>query len=290
MYETLNGLTISGGSFKGIGALGVLFYLEEKGYLKNINYYSGTSIGALIIILIACEIPVFNIFAYIYSESTLVEIFNKPDIGDLFNRISKNMGILHIYETFTYKMEEFMLKEKKWKKLPTLIELYNTTKKELYLVSTRETSNGFFEKVVVSHKTFPNISILRAAEMSANLPWMFCKIKEGDSYYIDGGFSDDFPYKFLKEQIPDPQIFGIFIQETAPLTRTDNPFSFTYRLVSYPISQLSSKQIEELSEKEKKNIIKLKINVLNPVNFNLSQRTRMDYFVEGYQQTEKMFI
>ena len=289
MYEKPTGLTISGGSIKGIGALGVLYCIRER--LTNLKYFSGTSIGALIVTLVACDIPIFDIFSYVYLHDDLVEIFlHTTSIAKLIDRLTNDMGLLKIYESFTYKIEDFILEKTGWTEIPTLLEFYERTGKTLLLVSTREINNTF-KIEVLTYKTFPNLSILKAIEMSANIPWVFCKLKEGDYFYIDGAFSNDFPFNLLKEEMLTSEtslgsegrvseIISILMQGSGE--STPNPISFTHQLISHPILLLSLKEIESMTQKEKENNIILSMEITNPVDFNLNKRVKMDYFISGH--------
>ena len=134
-----NGLCISGGSFKGISALGALFYMEEKEQLKNIKYYAGTSIGGIIITLLCCGIKPFEIFSYIYTEKNLLNIFlGVNNLIDYFSTnmedIIKGIGLYKIYDTFSYKIEEFILQKTGWEKIPTLKELFDFQKQAVSFV------------------------------------------------------------------------------------------------------------------------------------------------------------
>lgn len=279
MYD---GIVISGGSFKGISILGALLHMEEHDMLKPIKHYAGTSIGAIIVILMACEIPIFEIFSFVYYEKQFLDAF--VDMSSILTRVNTGMGMMNIYETFTYKVEKFIMEKKGWKKLPTLKELYEEHEKDVAVVTTREMATGRFEKVVVSRETFPDISILRAMEMSSNLPWLFTKLKIGESFYVDGGFSDDFPYTLLREKLGEQaEILGLFIKDE-PLVNESNAFSFTYRLITYPITQLSENQISLLSERDRESVVYIKTQVNNPANFHLDRDTRMQFFTQGYLQ------
>ena len=291
-----NGLCISGGSFKGISALGALFYMEEKEQLKNIKYYAGTSIGGIIITLLCCGIKPFEIFSYIYTEKNLLNIFlGVNNLIDYFSTnmedIIKGIGLYKIYDTFSYKIEEFILQKTGWEKIPTLKELYEKTNKHLYLVTTKEDEYGQFSKVILSHLTTPNLSILRACEMTANIPLLFIKILEEKSHYIDGCFSDDFPYESLKEFIikdkTSPNILSILLIEDKTFEKKYNPIIYLYRLLSYPSQLRSYDQIKRMNKQELKNFIELKLPIENPVNFNITNALKMEYFMIGYNACEK---
>ncbi len=288
MYK---GLVISGGSFKGISALGSLEYFEEKNLLKDIHSYAGTSVGGLIVILLACGLTPFEIFAFIYSENQLLDVvFTKKSLSSKIQDISESMGILRIYETFTYKVEEFILKKLGVEKVPTLQDVYDMFGKELFLVTTKENKYGVFEKVILNRKTFPRMSIIRACEMSANIPWMFCKLKENGEDYIDGSFSDDFPFELLKSEMNEGEkILSIFIEENSITEKSFNPLSYMFRLISHPIHQKSLLQIKHMSLKDKENLLILNVEVDDPSNFDLSKEKRMQYFLNGYKQAERHF-
>lgn len=290
-----NALVISGGSFKGIAVLGSLLKYQEMNLLNNIKYYAGTSIGSLITLLLILDINPFEIFSFIYTESDLISVlFNQDNFIEYltprWNDINTGMGILRIYETFTIKIEQFILKKKGWTKLPSLLELHIMTNKHFFFIATKEDEYGNFSEEILSPFTHPDMSILRAIELSCNIPFLFCKIKYKGCEYVDGGFSDDFPYEKLKTYIKSnnelPDILGIYIKEENTKQKK-NHISFLYRMITYPIYLNSMRMMKNLTNEERNKILILSVDVLDPTDFNIKKEKRMEYFVSGYNQASE---
>ena len=69
----IKNLVFAGGGFKGIAYIGVLRYLESSGLLEDIKTFSGTSIGALISLLIVLG----------YTSKELTNLICKLDIDKI---------------------------------------------------------------------------------------------------------------------------------------------------------------------------------------------------------------
>ena len=64
MNKVYEKLVISGGGIKGLSGLGALQYLEDNKLLESINTYIGTSIGGIILYLLAIGYKPIEIIVY----------------------------------------------------------------------------------------------------------------------------------------------------------------------------------------------------------------------------------
>ena len=114
-------LILSGGGVKGVTMLGALIYLEKNNIIDSITNIGGTSIGALIGSLLCIMKPseiqckIDGMFGFKESDINIKNLFiNYGVIGD--NHLVNFVGNLFIEKLNT---------------IPTMLELYNISKKEL---------------------------------------------------------------------------------------------------------------------------------------------------------------
>ena len=74
----------------------------------------------------------------------------------------------------------------------TMGELYNKNSIELHFYTTK-LNNDILETVDISHKTHPNIELIKALQMSMAYPILFEPIYYNNDYYIDGGILNNYP-------------------------------------------------------------------------------------------------
>jgi len=176
-------LVLSGGGIKGFSYIGAIKKLQELDNIKNINNFSGTSIGSVFCFLI--------ILGYRFKE--LFNIFLLIDLD-----ISKQLSIKHLF-TEKWGMNNFIkfitmikiaTKHKDFSPDITFSELFQKTNKVLFITATKLNP---FEETTFSHITSPDFKVIDAISCSINIPILFNKIQINNDYYIDGAFTNNFP-------------------------------------------------------------------------------------------------
>ena len=79
-------LIICGGSYKGLIFLGVMHYLYKSSKLKNINHFSGCSIGSVIGIFLLMGVEPIEIYNEIMNIS--FSNYTKMDVNLLLNEFT----------------------------------------------------------------------------------------------------------------------------------------------------------------------------------------------------------
>ena len=97
-----------------------------------------------------------------------------------------------VNEMFMIKCIEPLLTAKNLSINITLMELYNINKIEIHLYSTNLNSCRL-EKIDISYKTHPDLSVLKALSMSTSYPFVFQPVLEEDKCYVDGGILNNLP-------------------------------------------------------------------------------------------------
>jgi predicted acylesterase/phospholipase RssA len=201
---TIKHLVISGGGPLGLRYLGALQELEENNYwnIENIESIYGTSIGSVIGAFICLKYDWETLTKYII-ERPWHDAF-KINIKQIFDSY-QNKGL------FDLKIMEIifkpLLKGKNLELDITLKEFYEFSKIDLHIF-TFELNH--FETIELSHKTHPDMKLIKALTMSSALPGIFMPIIEDNKCYIDGGVMYNYPInQCLRDNQYQSQILGI---------------------------------------------------------------------------------
>lgn len=264
----MNTLVLSGGSIKGIGTLGSVKYLEDHGYLKNIDTYMGTSVGSILCYLLLIGYKATEIFAYILDTNFLNE-YKHLD----FLSMIKNEGALD------FSVIDKHLKQLSLDKIGTYItmgDVKNILKKRFVCCTYNYTKRNV-EYLDSDKEEYSKLPCLLALRLSSNIPVLFSKMKYNGDYYIDGGIADNYPCMISDKSI------GVFISmETLsdPSEDKESLLEYIYNICHIPI-----RRIYHLSPKPKINIT-LKIPP-QMYNMFLGTKGKLEMFEEGYYQTKK---
>ena len=193
---TIKHLVISGGGPSGLMAYGIASHLEKKGFwhLADIKSIYGCSIGAYMGV----------IFSLGYEWEWLDDYFIKRPWEKLI--AASTTRLIDIYEKKCLINEHFfieaitpLLRAKDLSDTITLKELYDYNQIELHMYATN--INSFrLDKVDLSYKSHPDLSLITALRMTMSLPIMFEPICIEDACYIDGGLMNNFPLNDCLEQ------------------------------------------------------------------------------------------
>ena len=197
---TIKHLVISGGGPSGIKSLGILKELWDQSFwnITDIKTIYSTSAGSLISLLLILETDLNTITNY---------VLNRPwheaypiDISQIFD-MYKNKGFYgnNITEIF---FKPFLDS----KDLPltiTMQELFEYSGIELHIFSLEIND---FKIADISHKTFPNLSVLTAIHMSIAIPIVIAPVCLENKCYIDGGMICNYPLQYCLDQDPKPDI------------------------------------------------------------------------------------
>lgn len=186
---TIKHIVISGGGPSGLISYGIAAQLEKKEFwkLENIKSIYGCSIGAYVGLIISLG----------YEWEWIDDYFIKRPWGKLVGE--SRVNIIDIYEKKSLINERFfteavipLLKGKDLNPNITLLELYNYTKIELHMFTT-DINSARLEKYDISYKTFPDLPVVDALQMSMAIPIIFQPILINEHCFIDGGLLNNFP-------------------------------------------------------------------------------------------------
>lgn len=265
-------LLISGGGIYGIMILGIIKYLQEYNILDNIKRYLGTSVGAIICLLLNIKYSISDIYEFIniFEIDLLIKDFSEHKIN-LLDSLINNYG-LNNNNSLRCILENFLL-AKNLKKDITFNELYLKTNKEL-IINVSCISNC--KIVFFNYITNPNNKVIDIILISCSIPIFFYPTKIDNKYYVDGGLYDNTPIFYFKDELEKTLIISNQNKEF------DNINNFESYLTSLFFSKMDYNQYNNNIIINEQNIIYfIKLNNINMIDFNLSQKDKKILFNNG---------
>ena len=191
--------------------LGALHFLNhtQKINFKDIKYYGGTSVGALISVMLIFKFTPMEIFDYV-CKNDINQAFNLDNFR--INTLTEDYGIISIEQLYTYLEKMIKSKHGDEVEIPTFSQLYDKQQIEFVCPALRiDTTTQEMHKEYFHHTTTPHFNILQAACCSAAIPILFTKFEINKQIYVDGGFFDNTPIDKMKSLIrsSDHRIFTI---------------------------------------------------------------------------------
>jgi len=263
-------LLISGGGVYGIMILGIIKYLQEYNILININKYLGTSVGAIICLLLNINYSINEIHEFINNFQIDLLIKNFSDIKiNLLDNLINNYGLNN--NNNLKCILENLLEYKNFKKDITFKELYLQTNKDLIInISCINDCKSFFYNYI----TNPDSKVIDIILISCSIPIIFNPVKIDNKYYVDGGLYCNTPINYFKNEL----------DKTLIIANNQNNFNNINNLESYLFNLFSSKlnYIEYENEMNDDNTIYcIKLNNINMIKFNLTKEEKENLFNEG---------
>ena len=180
-------LVISGGGPAGFLTYGALRYLAQKEFwnLKEIESIYGCSVGAFFGVIVSLG----------YEWEWLDDYFIKRPWEKILNisplTFFEKKGLLD--EKFIEESIASLLSAKDLKVNITLQELYAHNKIDIHMYTTN-INKDLIEKVDLSHQTHPDLTVIKALNMSMCYPFLFKPVCVSlDECYIDGGLINNYP-------------------------------------------------------------------------------------------------
>lgn len=274
MYDTL---VLTGASQKGFVLLGALQCAIDNFLLKNTNIYIGTSSGAIISYLHIIGYTPIEIIVYVCTNK-VIESLQSINILDMIQGKGAT-SFQHIQE----HLEKMTISKIGY--LPTLQDLHEKYEKTLICITHNITEN---KTEYLSYENYPTLPCITALRMTCNLPLIFDKFKYGQSFYLDGGLSDNFGIQ-LGDKLGEKVLGLSLVSEILENNENDDTdigmLEYIYKIMMIPIASDSKYKAEQASEKCK--VITLKSPAKKFFNFDMKSNEKMNMFVIGYDQMSK---
>lgn len=265
----ISNLVLSGGGIKGFAHIGVLSYLENINILSSINIFAGSSIGAIICFL--------HIIGYKPSEMLTIDFCVDTIISGNIDNFSTQFSY---NDTNTLiPILERLCDKKNINHNITFWDLYRITNKILFVTTTCLSDNRVY---YMSHLDYPNMSVIYAVCMSANLPILFPPMKYKNKLYIDGGFMDNYPIHLFPKQ----NTIGAYLIEDTVESKLDNCESFLFRIFQSILTGNITKSIRGFEN----NTIQLHVDYFNIFSFEITNDVKNKLYNIGYELTSQFFL
>ncbi len=194
---TVRNFVFSGGAQKGNAFLGALQILEEiwsfcgKNLFTEIEGYAGSSIGALISLACAMQMPVKDIREWFLNQGS-TSLMSEVDV----TRFYSHCGLLRTDLIRTRVLELMRFRFRHPDKV-TFLEFHRNTNKNLKVVTTN-ISRGVVQ--IFDHHHSPKAIVADAITMSMAVPFLFEPVEyilnensQESDFYIDGALYNNYP-------------------------------------------------------------------------------------------------
>jgi predicted acylesterase/phospholipase RssA len=202
-------LVLSGGGSRGVGQLGAIKALELRGYMDKIKTIIGSSVGALIGSL---YIAGFSPDELVYVvENLQTEKIVKIKWDTILSKYGCDSGLKFVY---TFKK---LLETKGFDAGITMHEFWLRTGRSLEVMTTQLNPR---KNILISHETFPDMTVVEAVRMSASIPLIYTPINKNGSLYVDGCVMDAYPMDVHADQID--KVIGICLVDYSNACNSDS--------------------------------------------------------------------
>lgn len=190
-------IVLSGGGQIGLAHLGALKELEQSNIwkLSDLKSVYGTSAGGILGLLLCLKYDWDTAIDYFVKRPWANAFKIKPE--DIFNVYQKK-GVLNVQ--FIEIIFKPLFDAKNISMNITLKELYEWSGIDLHVFSLELNA---FEICDISHKTFPDLPVLKAIHMTSAIPIAIEPVCIDGKCYVDGGFVNNYPLNHCLKDHPN---------------------------------------------------------------------------------------
>ncbi|HJO94481.1 MAG TPA: patatin-like phospholipase family protein [Victivallales bacterium] len=313
-------LVFSGGGSRGPAYAGILKYLQEKGKLKNVKRFVGTSSGSIMCTFMSIATYYDNnrdkkskssveIVYEIVEGANFIDFIDNPKLkqsiieqkftpftDDLFSSIasvSENMDNQYalcsgnkIQTFFKKSLTKLGLNEN-----ITLGELYKLTGNHLVLVSC---SLSYRKTAYFDYKTAPDLPVVDAMRASMAIPFVFKPVKYNNDFFIDGGTQNNYPIEYFDyDSFGDDSkavVLGIMLFSEKEVLRTQ--WQVLKGTVSYIKAVANLAMYNTGTSLYKKNVertVFIDCGSVDIMSFNQTNEQKIKLMQAGYDAIEKYY-
>lgn len=191
-------LVLSSGGVKGLGIIGALITLEREGYLEGIHTIVGTSVGAVIGLLMVAGCTLYEIMELGLRSKVLCpwKEMHKVDTT-LFVTYGPVPHEKTVQETADVIAARF------GGRIPTMKELYDRTGKRMVMVTgcLGDSTGAHRGATYIDHHTHPDMPCISGMTASMLLAGILSKFMYEGMLYVDGAFVDPYPACYLDDGV-----------------------------------------------------------------------------------------
>jgi len=289
-------ILIAPGGAKGFYYLGFLLYMEHHRLLDSVEWWSGVSVGAIIGMLLSCgytvvEIILSTIRLDLFSLLSIREQLHGPFSLNIQDTIERR-GLLNIDETLGLLLNQLIFQKLNY--LPSFSQL----RTPFSCTSTNRT-DGMTEVFGWSRNgTTPYIqtkdltmSIVEAACLSSNLPFVFQERTYMGKKYVDGAIRDPLPVGLIDDG--ETEVLCIYLEniynEENQVNQSSLSKSMRYlaELIDTPIQEIRRRSLLTISDKC--TCVRIPTTNVNAIGLGISLQDKEKMVVEGYDIAFRFF-
>jgi predicted acylesterase/phospholipase RssA len=273
----MSALVVSGGGLKGLCSLGCLHYLYTKGKLKDVKVFAGSSIGSVICGLLACGVAPSVIFSRVYIS----EIINVSNVIENIPRFLEKFGFIDISEILNIVrkiLNEFCIDGEN----TTFKNVYDQYNHELLITSVNITKQT---NTIFSKDNTPDMPIIRAMELSCNIPFVFTRqVYEGDEY-VDGSISNHIPINIIDRSLKTICVLTRFAMPTGSPSEISIA-DYILKIILIPVRLNIASSINEIKKCDNIDLYDIKVDDAIQIVGNISASQKLELFKSGYEWAE----
>ncbi|AFE51028.1 phospholipase [Rickettsia prowazekii] len=218
-------IAFSGGGAKGAIYSGVYEAAKKTGILDNVKAVAGSSVGAITAAVVALGTPPKR-FEEISKNTNLqtlfgkqgfsagmiqlnkdgkplydlIELIIKENIGNFLHRsdivnVQNDKDLDELRERYNQKDGKIYFKD------IALLRKYDPVQyKDLVITATQQETSAL---TIFNSFDTPNVEIALACRASASIPIVFKPVEIDGKKYVDGGYRDNIPTKYFKDNEPE---------------------------------------------------------------------------------------
>lgn len=301
------GMIFEGGGPAGVAHVGAIRVFEEKGILDQINYFVGSSAGAIAAGSLACGANV----------STLEDILFNTDFNkfkddstcvckDIY-RFIKHYGWFKgdVIEAWFQDVAERLTGNPKI----TFKEVYQRYGNYLGVTVT-DVNNG--KTLYLDHLNSPDMPLSLAIKRSSIMPLFFkadkevlptrivhdgkVKTKNITHYYTDGGLLNNYPIQALDQVLDKSEVIGFKLMSSKELSEINNAHMtddsnapkhvVEYIMMLYTILRNQALKIH-INDDDWQRTVKIDVGTISATDFDLSDTDKYFLIDQGKMAAEK---
>jgi predicted patatin/cPLA2 family phospholipase len=254
-FETLvfDTLVLSGGALKGVAQLGALKYIEDTVGLESIDYFYGTSIGAVISYLLIIGFSPMEIIQTVIKSKLMDKLIATFNLFQMF----QSRGIVNI-NLLMAELE--LITILKTERVFTLRELYDCFGKELHCIAYNYSQRRVEH---LSYLTHPDMDSITAIRLSSALPFVFEDVYYNGDLYLDGGIANNFPVEYVPS---GHKILGLVLfPELKPQTVDETLVQFIHKLLYIPLIEKTKSAVARCAGIEHIHIVPIEFDMTGHV-------------------------
>lgn len=268
-------LVIGSGGLKGLDLLGSVWWFWSENMLADVKDYVGCSIGGII-----CALMMLGYWPHEILEQAVDTTLFKDMSEIQLAGVSSEFGLIsnRSFDDTLGRSLKAMI-ERKYGRVPSLMDLYEITGKTLHLAAASLKGRTV---VYLSHLTHPDMDLLTALRYTSLMPGVFGKLEHQKDYYVDGAVVDPFPVLHLDDGKRRILALGVLDNHDWQFEKV-GAMTYFDRIISMSLKRLTEFSVANAS----KECYCIVIPVCDEVGYTnaTTREARLAKFLHGYKFT-----